>query len=501
MASSPNHRRAARLLADLRKLREEVAREGAAQLEAWRPRIARTVFLPDAENLALWLALRRRDLRGIQLALMPFGVSSLGRCDSRVLANLDAVVRMLAVFVGEEDPGPRESARFFEGMERLRTQTDALFGGSSPRRVRIMATLADDTPEAVVSAILHAGADAVRINCAHGDVDGWAQLLERVRHGAATLGQAVSVCMDLGGPRCRLGDVRLVPDARRLFPGDRFFLGSAFVDPLDFPAQALFTLPEVLPDTAEGQRVFIDEGRLEGVVESARPGGVVVRVVRVASAKGFRLRADKGVNLPDTPIRVGALTRRDRADLDFVAAHADIVGHSFVRSAGDVDELNAELEARAPERGRDRPGLIAKIETADAIAQLPEIVVAAAGRRPFGVMIARGDLAVEIGWPRLAEIQEEILWLCEAARVPVVWATQVMDQLVHKGLPSRAEITDAAMAERAECVMLNQGPYAAEAIRLLVDVFARMEAHQDKKTSRLRALHAWNAAPGAHAGS
>ena len=99
---------------------------------------------------------------------------------------------------------------------------------------------------------------------------------------------------------------------------------------------------------------------------------------------------------------------------------------------------------------------------------------------------------MEIGWPRLAEVQEEILWLCEAARVPVVWATQVMDRLVRKGLPTRAEITDAAMAERAEAVMLNRGPFAPEAIALLNDVFARMEAHQDKKTSRLRALRAWD---------
>lgn len=106
-------------------------------------------------------------------------------------------------------------------------------------------------------------------------------------------------------------------------------------------------------------------------------------------------------------------------------------------------------------------------------------------------LIARGDLAVEIGYQRLAEMQEEILWLCEAAHVPVIWATQVLENLVKKGIPSRAEITDAAMAERAECVMLNKGAYITEAVTILDDVLTRMQAHQLKKTPQLRALHSW----------
>jgi pyruvate kinase len=106
----------------------------------------------------------------------------------------------------------------------------------------------------------------------------------------------------------------------------------------------------------------------------------------------------------------------------------------------------------------------------------------------FGVMIARGDLAVECGYQRLAEIQEEILWICEAAHVPVIWATQVLESLAKKGIPSRSEITDAAMGERAECVMLNKGPYAVTAVRVLTDILRRMQAHQEKKRSMLRQL-------------
>lgn len=164
---------------------------------------------------------------------------------------------------------------------------------------------------------------------------------------------------------------------------------------------------------------------------------------------------------------------------------ADIVGLSFVQSAEDIDRLSAELRAR----GKPDMGIVAKIETPAGVRNLPEIIVHGAGRHPFGVMIARGDLAVEIGYDRLAEIQEEILWLCEAAHVPVIWATQVLESMVKQDIPSRAEITDAAMAERAECVMLNKGPYLFNALDILDSVVSRMQQHQLKKTAQFRALH------------
>jgi pyruvate kinase len=132
--------------------------------------------------------------------------------------------------------------------------------------------------------------------------------------------------------------------------------------------------------------------------------------------------------------------------------------------------------------------VILKIETRAGFERLPELLLAAMRNARFGVMIARGDLAVECGFQRLAEVQEEILWLCEAAHVPVVWATQVLETLARTGRPTRAEVTDAAMSERAECVMLNKGPFIAEAVTLLDDILRRMSAHQDKKSAMLRPL-------------
>ena len=133
--------------------------------------------------------------------------------------------------------------------------------------------------------------------------------------------------------------------------------------------------------------------------------------------------------------------------------------------------------------------MILKIETRRAFEHLPGMLLAALGNeRPAGVMIARGDLAVECGYERLAEVQEEILWLCQAAHVPVIWATQVLDSLAKTGRPSRAEITDAAMGVRTECVMLNKGPRIIEAISVLDDILRRMEQHHRKKRSLLPRL-------------
>ena len=242
--------------------------------------------------------------------------------------------------------------------------------------------------------------------------------------------------------------------------------------------------PEVLDSLCVGERVFIDDGQIGAEVERLDDKGAWLRITR-ARPEGDKIRPGKGLNFPDSDLVLPALGDKDLLDLDFVAREADMVGYSFVQTAADMDALADELD----KRGAGNLGRIAKIETRRAVANLPEIIVHGASRGPFGLMIARGDLAVEIGWSRLAEIQEEILWLAEAAHVPVVWATQVFEQLIKENLPSRAEMTDAAMSERAECVMLNKGPFVLDAIAMLDDIARRMRAHQHKKSARLRALH------------
>ena len=249
------------------------------------------------------------------------------------------------------------------------------------------------------------------------------------------------------------------------------------------PARVGVTLPEFFECVKSGEPIWFDDGKIGGVITAVRIDEAEVRITQ-ARPGGERLGAEKGINIPETDLQIPALTAEDSRHLEFIAANADIVGFSFVGSAADVRQMRARLA----DLGREEMAIILKIETKRGFDNLPPILLEAMHGRTVGVMIARGDLAVECGFERLAEIQEEILWIAESAYVPVVWATQVLETLAKTGRPSRSEITDAAMGERAECVMLNKGPYIVEAVRALDDILRRMESHQEKKTARLRKL-------------
>lgn len=255
------------------------------------------------------------------------------------------------------------------------------------------------------------------------------------------------------------------------------------------PARVGCTLPEVFDAVEPGERVLFDDGSIEGTAVLVSTDRIDVRIDRTAPG-GSKLKAEKGINVPDTELPVSALTDKDRRDLKFVAKHADIVNVSFVNTAEDVQEV-IDLLRDSPAADRDF-GMVLKIETLRAFRNLPQILLAAMRWPSVGVMIARGDLAVEIGFERMAEVQQEILWLCESAGVPVIWATQVLEQLAKKGLPTRAEVTDAAEAQQAEVVMLNKGPFIVTAVSTLADILQRMQTHTEKKISLLRRLESWD---------
>jgi pyruvate kinase len=246
------------------------------------------------------------------------------------------------------------------------------------------------------------------------------------------------------------------------------------------------TLPQVLAQVRAGERVWFDDGRIGGVVRKATAKALEVEIVQARDG-GESLLADKGINFPDSHLDLPALTDKDLQDLQTVAQIADLVGLSFAQEAADVYPLLHTLQ----ELGGAHVGVVLKIETLKGFENLPGLMLAAMAAPTAGVMIARGDLAVECGYERLAEVQEEILWCSQAAHMPVIWATQVLETLAKSGLPSRAEISDAGLGVRAECVMLNKGPFITEAISMLDDILRRMAGHQTKKTSLLRALRAW----------
>jgi pyruvate kinase len=604
-----------KLLRDLRALRERLLDVEAGALAAV-PDI-HAEFRRSACNLAHYAALRSREARSLQTSLARFGLSSLGRAEGNVLANLDAVIGLLHVAAGTRAPRlPRSRGTIpLLGGRRILERHAAQLLGRPPagRSDRILVTLPSEAADdaAFVRGLVAAGMDCARVNCAHDDPDAWARMIRHVRTAARSARRNVRVFMDLAGPKLRTGpltpgpevlhwrpqrdEVGRVTQAARLWlvPADEPYAapgpadavvpvtpdwlsrrrvgdtvtlidarGSARMlritgtagrgrwahcaqstyvvsgtrlesvprDPQSatdsgavgrlapaerpivlragdtirltrelepgegaqhdgsgrpiVPARIGCTLPEVFDAARPGQSVWFDDGKIGGRIVSAGRDEIGVRIEHAAPG-GSRLRADKGINLPDTPVSVPAITVKDAGDLQFVVRHADAVAMSFLRSRGDVEDLQERLAAF----GRPDFGIVLKIETRPAFDRLPDLLFTAMRSPRVGVMIARGDLAVECGWERLAELQEEILWFCEAAHVPVIWATQVLDGMARTGQPTRAEVTDAAMAVRAECVMLNKGPHIREAVAALDDILRRMEAHQRKKSPLLRRLH------------
>jgi pyruvate kinase len=482
-------------------LRRQVAIGGKALNRTWRKRIERRSFGPSALNLAHYLVFRQVDLRLLQRRLMALGLSSLGRAESHVLATLDAVRAALALMLdgrARELPAMPSERQFFRGEKHLADNAAELFGPAPEGRAgRIMVTLglddADD-PRRVLD-YARRGADLVRINCAHDDQDVWARMIENTRRAARETGR-IRILMDIAGPKVRTGAVYSAPGRDRVMIGDEILLAQT-IDPglSEFPFQCTCTLPGVFGHVRAGDRMSVDDGVLRGAVVRQVPAGLVVRIDD-GKLTGVTLKTQRGLIFPTVDLGLAPLSDQDRADLDFIAVHADLIGYSFVETAEHVVLLQDELSRRRPDWSEI--GLVAKIETPRAVKNLPEIIVQAAGHQPLAVMIARGDLAIELGFERLAEMQEEILWICEAAHVPAIWATQVLEGLVRKGLPSRGEMTDAAMAGRAECVMLNKGPNVGVAIDALDRLLRRMGEHQIKKTPTLRALKSWPRASDSH---
>jgi len=242
------------------------------------------------------------------------------------------------------------------------------------------------------------------------------------------------------------------------------------------------TLPEIFYDVKPGEPIMFDDGKVEGVIEEVSVEELKVRIIH-AKEGGAKLKSDKGINLPISDLKISGLTAKDRQDMQFVAYNADVVNFSFVNTKEDVKELTDLLKEL-----NSQIGIILKIETRKGFNNLPEILLHAMQSYPIGVMIARGDLAVETGWKNIATVQEEILRICESAHIPDIWATQVLESLAKKGTPSRAEITDAASSQRAECVMLNKGPHILKTIKLLNRILRKMQGFQNKKENILSRL-------------
>lgn len=460
------------ILEEVLHLRSEVIDEARTDLRNW-PTISRRSSRCSAFNFAVYLALRRRNLQSLHQALLAWGLS-ITHSETAAISNLDAVIAALHAISGNRDSAVRRSLnRYFRGERRLQHNAAVVFGPCpAGRSSRIMVTLPLQAAVeyTLVKRLISAGMSVVRINCAHGSRRDWDAMIAHVHHAERETGKSCKILMDLCGTKARIATLQLIAGDGRLNTGDQLLLTKELPRQADVPVMITCTLPQMIDFLEIGDPVMIDDGVIAAEVSRLVPGGVII-TVRKTKPKGTRLKLQRGINFPQTVHTLAPLTAQDLLDLDFILEKADMIGYSFVRGADDLSMLQDEMEKRGGSRARAMP-IIAKIETARAIESLPKIIAQGISRQPFCLMIARGDLAVELGFDRLPVLQEKVLSCARAAHIPTIWATQVLESLVKKGLPCRAEMTDVAQAVRSDCIMLNKGPFLPEAVRFLDDILS-----------------------------
>lgn len=232
-------------------------------------------------------------------------------------------------------------------------------------------------------------------------------------------------------------------------------------------------------------RVYIDDGKIKLRVIEQREDELLCRVER-AKVKGTLIKEEKGINFPDSYLNIPAITEEDIANFQYIVSFADMIGISFTQTRKDVEMLKEML------KGHEHIGIVTKIETNQGVHNLPHILSVLASWHNSAVMVARGDLAIEVGFENLAFVQGEILDLCEAAHTPVIYATQILENLMKKNIPSRAEIIDASIAQRADCMMLNKGPFALRTVEILEKIIASIQPYFYKSQPLLSPTHAWD---------
>lgn len=563
-----------------------------------------------AKNLVDYLALRNFDLKKEQRELAKLGLSSIGRAENHVMANIRAVQRSLKKLIGENGRFPKDYHSFEEGEKIILENSESLLGkGPENRRSRIMVTMPSEAANdyTFVQELLQNDVNCIRVNCAHDNSEDWKKMISHVQSASDKLNKECKILMDLAGPKIRTGKISGAENLIKIKPNKddkgnilepaqiiislkpnnnneeiknhiqvtdpKFIKKAKKCDTLSFienrgknryaniletsedsilielykttyiSEKTIFTLekkgepiyktspvnlpllespillskgdtiivhaenkageesmydknknlireahipctePEVFKHVKKGERILFDDGKIGGVITEVLSEKLCVKIT-FAKNGGSKLKSDKGINFPDSDLKIKGFTDKDATDLEFALEYADGISMSFVNQKEDVQFLLKQINGRKEEGF----GIVLKIETKRAVENLPILLLEVMKTYPAGIMIARGDLAVECGWVDLAILQEEILWLYEAALLPHIWATQVLENLAKKELPSRSEITDAAMAERAECVMLNKGPHIIETINVLSKILSEMSHHQNKKSFVLSKL-------------
>jgi pyruvate kinase len=459
----------------------------------------------SATNLLDYVFLRQHDLQDLQKGLSLYGLSSLGRLEHDVEPHLSKVLDVMNRLdeTAASAVGPRLQAYKALGRDRLRKAIQELFGPSEHDGPHFMVTVPKKALLCVDSCrqLIRNGLQIARYNCSKEDSAVLAQAAQTMREASRLEGKSIKLSFELGGPKIRVqsiqtkrGMLRLTVDAPFINNETEAKETSSSLKKVSIkPGQILeLRWPRECGSVSPGTRFLFDDGRWEGLAHHVRtpdsaPSGhvqILLEVTRVNDQPAV-IKKGQGCSCPGQLAHLDTLTAKDRADLAVLLPFADLIGVSFLRNADDVRRLKTIVD----DSGRSDIGIILKIETQSALNDLTRILLEALTLPKAGIMIARGDLAMELGFSRLLDVQQELLWFSAAAHLPVIWATQVLEQLASTGVPTRAEVSDVAKAAEADCIMINRGRYMESTLQFLRAAVTAAGAHKDKRFYRMRHLH------------
>ncbi|MCD6654554.1 MAG: pyruvate kinase [Sulfurovum sp.] len=428
-------------------------------------------------NMKQYLNLRKHDYALLQDDLTREGLSSFGRSQSHIEASVVVTLRMLSLAL--DKTLAIDSPRLSYEKSHAIMQNNAKIFGTSSDKTKIMITAPSDYNEHEdwFGTLCSQGVHLFRINTAHDSVAVWADMAKRIKE---VQNASPKIYVDLAGPKIRTSLVKEAeggkPKKLKVFHGEKILIrsfASASLKENRMGCSAIVgcTLEKMGSLTKVGDPVYIDDGKVQLRVEEIIDEDIVCSVI-TKNDKGSKIKNEKGINFPNSELALAAISERDKEVLPAICEYADIIGISFVQSAADIYDLIGELEKLGKKK---LIGIVAKIETKKGVQNLPYILEALLEYGNAGIMIARGDLAIEIGFENLAYMQEEILDLCASAHMPVILATQVLESKMKTNIPSRSEISDVIFAHKAECVMLNKGAYALETVKILKTIFRQMD--------------------------
>lgn len=430
-------------------------------------------------NMKYYLNVRKHDFSHLQDDLTKVGLSSFGRSQAHMEASINVALEMLSHALKKELHLPK-ALLSYEESHAIMDKNSEIFS-TSEDKTKIMITVPSNYADEKewFKNLSQEGVHLFRINTAHDNPSAWKEMAGEIKN-ACSDEKELKIYVDLAGPKIRTSIIKSKksdkPKKYKLFCGDTVLIHPVGQPPLkkaakQYDAVVGCTLEHLGGLVKVGDKVFVDDGKIEMVIDEILGDDIVCKVVS-RNEKGISLKDEKGINFPNSDIAVRAICDHDKEVLPHICEYADIIGISFAQTSEDIHDLIDELD-RLGKKGKI--AIVAKIETQKGVENLPEILEALIEYGHSGIMIARGDLAIEIGFENLAYMQEEILDLCTAAHMPVILATQVLESKMKTNIPSRAEISDVVFAHKAECVMLNKGDYALETIKILTTILKQMD--------------------------